>query len=508
MNSFSALALLLCAASVLCHGCASAQDAQYSELWGKDGEKWMPTSRLPDFSFAGYRSGATPIPDVPIKANVRDFGAKGDGETDDTEAFKKAIEATNNGAILLPAGRYKLTSIIYMRKPNLVLRGEGSDKTTLFFPKGLEEIKPNSSATTTGRPTSGYSWSGGYVWFESKNNGAPVGKVKSRAARGTYEIELDGPADKVQAGQRVEIRQQDAEDNSMVNYLYQGQTGDIAKIGTARISFVSRVSGVHGSRLTLERPLRTDVAPQWKAEVRLYEPSVTESGIENVTFEFPNTPYEGHFTEVGFNPLAFSGAADCWARNIKIVNADSGPFIGGSSFLTLDGVVYESQRKVDNQKTTGHHGISMGFDCVFSNFDFRTQFIHDITVSNGNSGNVIMKGKGVDLSFDHHERYPHANLFTEIDLGGGTRMYKGGGGAALGRHTAAWATFWNIRGARGQKWPPTNFGPDMMNFVGVQTGEAKETSETGRWFEPIAPKQLQPQNLYEAQRDKRLKATP
>ncbi len=484
---------------------ANAQDAQYSELWGKDGERWTLTSRLPDFSFAGYRSGEKPIPNVKIAANVRDFGAKGDGESDDTEAFKKAIEATNDGALLLPAGRYKITDIIYVRKPNLVLRGEGEGKTILFFPKGLEDIKPKASATTTGRPTSGYSWSGGYVWFEGKNNGASLGKVKTRAARGSYEIELDGPMDKVQAGGRVEIRQEDDKDNSLVNYLYQGQTGDIAKIGTAKISFVSRVSGVHGSRLTLERPLRTDVAPQWKAEVRLFEPSVSESGIENVTFEFPNTPYEGHFTEVGFNPLAFSGAADCWARNIKIINADSGPFLGGSSFLTLDNIVYESQRKVDNQKTTGHHGISMGNDCVFSNFDYRTQFIHDITVSNGNSGNVIMQGKGVDLSFDHHERYPHANLFTDIDLGVGTRMYKGGGGEALGRHTAAWATFWNIRGGRGQKWPPTIFGPDMMNFVGVQSGEAKETSETGRWFETITPKKLEPQNLYEAQKTRRLK---
>ena len=490
---------------VLLSSCAIAQDAQYSQLWGRDGEKWSPTSRLPDFSFAGYRSGEKPIPDVRIVANVRDFGAQGDGETDDTQAFKKAIEATNNGALLLPAGRYKLSDIIYIRKPNLVLRGEGEGKTILFFPKGLEDIKPKASATTTGRPTSGYSWLGGYIWFEGKNVGANLGKVKSVASRGTFEIELDGPADKVRAGQRVEIQQQDDKENSLVNYLYQGQSGDIAKIGTARISFVSRVKGVHGSRLTLERPLRTDVNPQWKAEVRLFEPSVSESGIENLTFEFPNTPYAGHFTEVGLNPLAFSGAADCWARNLKIINADSGPFLGGSSFLTLDNIVYESQRKVDNQKTTGHHGVSLGNDCVFSNFDYRTQFIHDITVERS-AGNVIMQGKGVDLSFDHHERFPHANLFTDIDLGAGTRMYKCGGGAQLGRHSAAWETFWNIRGAQNQKWPPKDFGPDLMNFVGVQSKEPSQTDENGRWFETITPQNLRPQNLYEAQKTRRLKS--
>ena len=34
---------------------------EYSELWGATGEKWSSTSRLPDFSFAGYHSGEKPI---------------------------------------------------------------------------------------------------------------------------------------------------------------------------------------------------------------------------------------------------------------------------------------------------------------------------------------------------------------------------------------------------------------------------------------------------------------
>ena len=208
---------------------AIAQESQHSQLWGKEGEKWTPQSRLSDFSFAGYRSGDVPLPAIQSKANVRDFGAKGDGESDDTAAFKKAIEATQNGAILIPAGRYKLTDILYIRKPNLVLRGEGTDKTVLFFPKGLEEIKSKVSATTTGRPTSGYSWSGGFLWFEGRNSGATLGKIRALARRGANTIELDGPADKVQVGQRIEIRQEDGEDHSLVNHLYQGQSGDISK---------------------------------------------------------------------------------------------------------------------------------------------------------------------------------------------------------------------------------------------------------------------------------------
>jgi len=68
-------------------------------------------------------------------------------------------------------------------------------------------------------------------------------------------------------------------------------------------------------------------------------------------------------------------------------------------------------------------------------------------------------------------------------------MFQSGGGAALGRHSAGWETFWCIRAQRIQKWPG-GWGPDLMNLVGVQPG---------RWFEAIEPARLHPRNLYEAQ---------
>lgn len=37
-----------------------------------------------DWSFAGYMNGSSPIPSLNATVNVRSFGAKGDGVTDDT----------------------------------------------------------------------------------------------------------------------------------------------------------------------------------------------------------------------------------------------------------------------------------------------------------------------------------------------------------------------------------------------------------------------------------------
>jgi len=124
--------------------------------------------------------------------------------------------------------------------------------------------------------------------------------------------------------------------------------------------------------------------------------------------------------------------------------------------------------------------------------------MHDITVTSGSAGNVAMEGRGIDLCFDHHRRAPHANLFTDIDLGEGSRMFQSGGGADLGRHSASWETFWCIRARRGQRWP-SGWGPDLMNLVALQPGQESMTDPAGRWFEAVEPARIRPQNLYRAQ---------
>src|SRR6476620_661554 len=103
--------------------------AQKSELWGVNGERWNPRSRLPDFSFAGYHSGETSSPDVPRGVSVKEYGARGDGQTDDTAAFLKALATVKSGAIEVPPGRYRITNILEIKRSRIVLRGAGPDKS-------------------------------------------------------------------------------------------------------------------------------------------------------------------------------------------------------------------------------------------------------------------------------------------------------------------------------------------------------------------------------------------
>ena len=483
---------------------AAAAGAQHSILWGERGERWTPQSRLPDFSFAGYERGEKPLPNVPPGVSVKDFGAKGDDSTDDTAAFVRALDEVKSGAIEVPPGRYRITGLLEIIGPNVVLRGAGPDQSVLVCPTPLNEIKPNWGATTTGKRTSNYSWSGGFLTVRGSLGARKLTDITAPARRGDQEVGI-ASADGLRAGQEIEIYQSDTPDNTLAIHLYSGDAGPVQNLkGRARASLVCRIKAITGNRLTLDRALRCDLRSEWKPQVRSFAPTVTHSGVENLGFEFPATPYQGHFSELGFNPVALSGVAHCWIRNIRVVNADSGPFIGGT-FNTIEGVVLESTRRVDNQQCTGHHGISLGGgDNLVTRFDIRTRFIHDITVSGFCSGNVICEGRGADLSLDHHRYAPNENLFTDLDAGAGTRLWKCGGGSALGRHCGARGTFWNIRSAKPLAYPPDGFGPPSMNLVALETAQPSQTSPDGKWFEAIKPAEIQPPNLHAAQLQRRL----
>lgn len=500
LRSVVGLCLLSCAL-VTC----AAETTGISALWGKNGEKWEERGRLPDFSFAGYHRGETTIPNVPAVASVKDFGAIGDGKHDDTDAFKQAIARTDRGAIEIPPGRYLLTDILDIRKGNLVLRGAGPGKTTLYFPKQLNDLRPNMGATTSGRPTSNYSWSGGFLWVRGSFQSSELAKVTEPAQRGDKTLAISS-TDALRVGQTIEVEQRDDKEDTLAAHLYGNQPGDTKLLlGRTRSSLTAQITRIDGSRITLDRALRCDIKLRWRPRILRFEPTVREVGIESLTFEFPIKPYEGHFTELGHNAIALNSVADCWVRDVEILHPDSGIFCSGR-FNTLSGITLRSDRPVDKSlKSTGHHGVTLGGDDnLLTQFRYEARFVHDITFGASSAGNVVSDGSGVDLAFDHHKRAPYANLFTNIDVGLGTRIWRSGGGAALGKHSAAWETFWNIRAERPQSWPPAAFGPDLMNLVGLTTNAPSVLEKDGKWFEAIDPRHLIPQNLHEAQLKRRL----
>ncbi len=74
-------------------------------------------------------------PDHPLRGedwiNVKDFGAKGDGVSDDTAAIQTALNSADGSNVVFPAGTYRITSALSV--PSIRLVGEGSGRTTIVF---------------------------------------------------------------------------------------------------------------------------------------------------------------------------------------------------------------------------------------------------------------------------------------------------------------------------------------------------------------------------------------
>lgn len=469
---------------------------EYSALWGEKGEEWTPQSRLPDFSFAGYHSGEKAIPDVTVVANVTDFGAKGDGVTDSTAAFNKAIQASENGAIFIPEGRYVITDIVNINKSNIVLRGAGVNKTTIVMPKSLESSSLNYPPYNSF--VSAYSFIGGFIYAKGESNDKLLTTILAPAQRGDRQITLSKPID-IKAGKMVKLLMNNHK--TLGQYLHAGLDAGIstAKDFDHYVDWVAKIVKVDENKITFDRPLRVDVKLEWQPTLYTYEPTVSDVGIENFTVEFSGEPKKKHLKEAGFNAIQFENVANSWIRNIDIIDADSGVFVIGSRFCQVENINFKSKKR---QGITGHHAFwaaKKSQECLFQNFDISTSYLHDLTIDAFSHGNVMKNGKGLSINFDHHRNGAYENLFSNIDVGEPSRLFKSGGSKDKGPYAGVRETFWNITWQGNEianviDWP-------QINYIGKTSSPI---TKTPLWVEPVTSLLL-PADLHQAQKDIRMK---
>jgi hypothetical protein len=454
-----------------------------SKLYGKTGELWKPDGRLIDGGYAGYHTGLDPIPVVegPTRS-VTELGAKGDDMVDDTAAFIAGIAATD-GVLLVPAGRYIITKQLDIKKSHFVLRGEGMGKSILYFPRPLSEVS-----------TAGTNWSfnGGFLTVSGTDEGPVIGMVTTNAPRGARALKVSATTG-VKVGDWVRIVQTD-KGGTLFRALYGDMhDGNTAEDGGSEVfHFYSKVTAVDAGTVTLERTLPFQLDTSWSPQLRAVMPTAREVGVEGLTFEMASVPYPGHFNEKGYNAIYYVGAHDSWVRNVQVLNADLGISIYHSFFVTVTDVVLDAYD--GRGGLIGHHGLNSarGADIWFTRFDMRKKYVHDLTVDGYAMGTVWSKGKGVDINMDHHGRAPYGTLWTDLDLGKGTRPFANGGAGNRLPPTAAYTTVWNVGGGS-LGLPPASEGP-LLNFV----ASAKGTPPAGWSVEEIRPADLCQPDLHEA----------
>jgi len=483
---------------------------EVSDLWGTNGELWNAMGRLPDYSFAGYRSGRKALPDVRVAVNVKNFGAVGDGKTDDTAAFESAITAVSVGAIFIPRGRYRISRPITLQKSGVVLKGEDRNETILLTGhvpgrcSGVNQGPPNCA------PYSGVAM----LQIVGKVQGVKLANIVANAKRGERALQVEqlSSTGSIRAGQFIRVRMTNPADNSLGCHVYADAgclNAERKRWGRGRIvDWVAQVENVNDSRVTLVRPLRLDVRTHWSPEIWSFDSSVQEVGIENLTIQFSGEPYAGHNKEQGYYALLIRNAYNCWIRDITIVDADRGVEVTGG-YNTVSGILLRTRARspilTDDVYATGHYALSAGGslaqDNLFVDSKLETVFVHNLSVGAFANGNVFSRITSQLPHFDHHGGAPYENLFTEITLTQSAENLFKSGGNRSDEFNGTRTTVWNLM----YRGPLTTGKSEKdlpgLNLVGVDglTWIKPKPSSPSWWVESWPGAETSPLNLYEAQ---------
>lgn len=442
---------------------------------------------IPNCSYAGYRYGEEPIPDLkgPL-FDVTVYGAVGDGEADDTVAIRAAIAAAgpSGGVVWFPDGKYKVSGVLFVHTSNTVLRGQSQDGVELIFTQPLERAW--RSASYPARTRHGYAtkwnYAGGLVWFAPESRGntyLPEGEaindpkrrlppegwnfagpelvVSSPALRGDREIRVQNQGHTIAAGDLIGLVQRDPQDYSLLKHLAGGGAWADAydwKNGPRGAAWPNpqpllwpvEVSAVVETGdevvLTLRQPLRFDLREEWSPRIRRIGDVIRESGIENLTMRFLRdfdwSSEASHHIDQGWSGPFFNNALHCWLRDVTLIDMENGINLAAAKCVTATRFTLKASSA---DRLTHHHGTTTrGRSCdnLFSDFRIESRPVHGLNVEGYSAGNVWMRGTLVHGIFDTHRLMPFDSIRTDITLVNNDGYHGGNGGPLMGARFVNW----------------------------------------------------------------------
>ncbi|MEU9333831.1 glycosyl hydrolase family 28-related protein [Streptomyces sp. NPDC048290] len=516
--------------------------SQVPTLWREFTRTPYTHPQIPYIARAGYRAGATRFPRRPIVADVRDFGAVADGTTDSAPAINRALEAAGaagGGTVTLPPGTFRIDDIIRVGHDNVVLRGAGSGRTTLYATRNLTELI-GVYGSRYGGDKSSWSWAGGLIWL------APTARWESLTAairarawpfegwtgnkrdewqtltpvdpapQGARTITVADPR-RLRPGDLVLLHLSDDPAHSLLKHMCGDGPGTDTYNWPAMTKLTSyvpyewpvRITRVRGRRITLERPLPLDTRPEWQPRLTTHVPALTGSGVEGLTLEAVETPQQPHLLDKGYNGVTLQCAYDCWVDDVTVRHVDNGFGLVAASACTL--------RRTRVSGRGSHHPYFCregAHDNLIEDFTVEQRTtpappgtqLHGINVEGLSSYNVWSRGVMEMGTFDSHRGLPFANVRTDITVHNNGRH---GGDAIAGPLFGARFTHWNIR--------VTNGRAGLMKIDGLAPWSATVGINEVREFDQIDVPDFQgdlhsrlelygttdtvrPRNLYDAQR--------
>lgn len=294
---------------------------------------WSPGMRdeagrfLHDFSYAGYRNGERPLPTIagPL-FDVARFGAAPSTTADQTAAFQAALDAAAvaGGVVIVPAGTYRLDGVLTVTRSGVVLRGQGADRSRLWFTR-----------------TAGMS-DRAHISFTGAVRGEAPRPLATDAAALDREVRLADTAglavgDAVSVGWAITPEFIAAHGMTGVWTAFVNQWKPIFR---RRVVAIDRSVSPH--RVRLDVPLRYPAQRRDQAGLRRETGYLGEVGVEDLGISSAAAP-DAAWTVVRSHVIALNGVADGWVRGVRSF-ASPHPQAAGKHLLCGGLLVRDSAR--------------------------------------------------------------------------------------------------------------------------------------------------------------------
>lgn len=283
-------------------------------------EEWTPSVRegdelfLHDFSYAGYRYGASPVVLEGGRVLVEDVDTTGEGDA--TSQIQAAIDeaASLGGAVVeLPAGLLRVDGLLTVTTSNVVLRGQGSGATRLWF---TQDTGVNSRAHLTFR---------GSVTREAEVS------LVADAREGATEVVVRAES-APERGDEVALGWVITED-----FVADHEMTGIWEVfnGSWQPFFRRTVVDVHAGEqeqavVTLDVPLRYPALVRDGASLRRESGYLREVGLEGLSVANA-TNWEQAWDNNQVHAVLFDGVADAWVRDVTSFVSPGAPEEGPGS---------------------------------------------------------------------------------------------------------------------------------------------------------------------------------
>ncbi len=448
-------------------------------------------NRIPDFSYAGYKSGNEAIPEIAVKVTVPHKAG------DATNRIQSAINYVASlpldkkgfrGAVLLEKGTYQIDGDLKITASGIVLRGSGAGENgTVILGAGLSR---ETLLKVVGK--------------NDKKLSAEIKVTDSYVAVNALKLTVtSGQSFKV--GDLVQVRRPSTKnwiDLLGTDHFGGGITALGWKPGQRDIFWDRKVVAVNGNTLTLDAPLTTALDSTYGGgTVAKYNWNgrISNIGIENLklqsTYNKTNLKDEDH----RWMALSFENVADAWVRQVNFEH-----FAGSAVFVqeTAKCITVEDCKSLNPVSEIGgqrrYTFFTNGQQTLFQRL-YAEGGYHDFAVGYCAAGPIAFVQCESHLPYSFSgtiDSWASGVLFDIVNVDGNALSYANRGQDGQGAGwSAANSVFWQCAASRVDNFAP----PTAQNWA---FGTWAQFQGNGFW--DMSNEQIQPRSFYYAQLKDRL----